>query len=199
MSPNPTTMSEPQQTSHVPPQASAAPRPLARGTGLVLQVVGGILFLGACCVCSSAGLWDPVLSRGDVAQQVLEGGARPADWGRFGAMVLVMFTTLGGLSMLVFGLGMQQDRPRAAAYAVISLVILLAALAAAAAMLWTGHGPWVLRTADLVLLVIVASLLGLCIAAWREVRADPPPEGPNVLPPDADLDALKAEARGRMP
>ncbi len=179
--------------------AAPGPRPLTRGVGLVLQVVGGVLFLGACCICGSAGLWDPVMSRGEVAQQAVDAAAMPADWGRIGAMLLVMFTTVGGLAMLVFGLGMQQDRPRAATFALLSVALFLLVLIAAGAMLWRGGGPWGLRLANLGLLVTGACLLALCIAAWREVRADPPPEGPTALPPDADLDALKAEARGRMP
>lgn len=186
----------------VPPPRSPdllpAPRPLARGTGLVLQIVGGVLFLGACCVCSSAGLWDPVMSRGEAAEHA-QAAALPTDWGRVGAMLLVMFTTIGGLAMLVFGLGMQQDRPRATGPALISVAALCAVLVASGTMLWSGSGPWALRLVAAVLLLVMLPLLGLCIAAWREVRNDPPPAGHNILPPDADIDALKAEARGRMP
>lgn len=174
------------------------PRPLTRGAGLVLQVVGGVLLLGGCCVCGTAGMWDPVISRGE-AVRVAEGGAAVlADPGRLGAMLTVMFATVGGLAMLVFGLGMQQDRRRAAPAATLSMMILLLVLIAAGVGLWTGSGPWALRLANTALVLVTVMLTVLCVAACREVRADPPPDGPTILPPDADLDALKAEARGRM-
>jgi hypothetical protein len=181
------------QPAHAP-----GPRPLTRGTGLLLQIVGGALLLGGCCVCGTSGMWDPVMSRGEAVRAVETAAPLVADAGRLGAMLTVIFTTLGGLAMLVFGLGMQQDRPRAAPAATLSMLALLPVLIGGGVGLWTASGPWVLRLANAALVLVVAALTAMCVAAWREVRADPPPAGPTLLPPDADLDALKSEARGRM-
>lgn len=174
------------------------PRPLTRGAGLLLQIIGGALLLGGCCVCGTAGMWDPVISRGEAAQVAQAGAPVLHDPGRLGAMLTVMFATVGGLAMLVFGLGMQQDRPRAAPAAALSMLALLPVLIGAGVGLWMGRGPWMLRLANAALVLVTVMLAALCATAWREVRADPPPAGPTLLPADANLDALKAEARGRM-
>ena len=79
-------------------------RAFAQGTGVLLQTVGGILFLSSCCVCSSAFLWDPqwsLIQAQSYQQQQIDGQppisahhiTKPA---RFGLMLMVMFTTVGG-------------------------------------------------------------------------------------------------------
>ena len=164
---------------------------------MVLQTVGVILFLMNCCVCSAAGLWDPMPGRAQIAARYqvdptpdvtfTDLWRQPAKAGLTGT---VMGTTIGGLAMVVFGLGLQTDRRGAAwgalaATSTLGLVLLVCAVA-----LWVGQAPVPARLWHAVLTATTVLLVGLCIAAARQIRSNPPPAGPQVIS-GAEVERLK--------
>ena len=178
-------------------QASPPPRAFAQGTGVLLQVVGVALFLLSGCLCATSGLWDPILSRGQVITRLEQGqtlGAHPLDLahhpGATGVMLTVMCATVGGVAMAGFGLGLQSDQPRAAWGATITEAILFVILIIAGGDLWLGDAPAGIRVWHAVLTVAVAALLGFTVAALKQVRAHPPPPGPNTLPKDFEIPSM---------
>jgi hypothetical protein len=177
----------------MPPDDAAeppSPRRFAQGVGLLLQGVGGLLFFSTCCVCSMAWLVDPNLSQTQVVDLIqrdphaIEGGHPLADPGRLGMVLNVMFTTVGGLGLMVFGMGLQSDKPRAAWGALATNVLLLVLLVAAGVLLWIGGGAIGALIWNAALVMIVAGLLAFCVAALRQVIRHPPPKGMDILPPD---------------
>lgn len=174
---------------------AAPPRAFAQGVGVLLQTVGMLLFLLNCCICSLGGVFMPVQTRGQVLQQVTDSAAhsdpawrilidRPGDGG---IMLTVMFSTVGGLALAVFGLGMQSDKPRAPAAATVTAAVLLLLLAAGGIGLWIDAVAWPVRLWHLLLLLTVAVLLGFCVPAWKQVRANPPTTQWQDVPPGLDL------------
>ncbi|MDX1682152.1 MAG: hypothetical protein R3336_03430 [Phycisphaeraceae bacterium] len=197
------------------------PRALAQGTGLLMQVVGVIFFLTGCCVCSISGSWDPVLTRGEVYERLEENRNITITLtdlrknpGRTGVLLSVIGTGLGGLAMAGFGLGLQSDRRHTAPWAFVSAAGTLVLLSIGAAGLWSGTAigpPWVLnlpgrlevsispiwiaRLVNGLMLAVTALLTILTVLAWREHRQNPPPAGPQVLPPDFDYEDPLARSR----
>ena len=170
------------------------PRAFAQGTGVLLQFVGALFFFSSCCVCSSAFLWDPQWIRAEALLHGVDGGSPTALWARiaddparFGLMLMVLFTTLGGLALMVFGLGLQSEKPRSGWAAVLANLALLLVLAGAGACLWLGDARPVVLLWHALLSLLVAALLAFTIPALRQIRAHPPPLDQNVLPPDYDL------------
>ena len=168
-----------------------SPRAFAQGTGVLLQTVGMVLFFSTCCVCSLAGLWDPLMSRPQVIQQLQDN--QPIGmtlWTLFehpaeaGMMLMVMFMTVGGLAMAGFGLGLQTDKARSAWGALVTLIVMLMFLAVAGAGIWIGEASWAARIWHGVLFVLMWILLGFVWVALRQVLANPPPADIGVLPAD---------------
>ncbi len=163
----------------------------AQGTGVVLQVVGGAFLMVCCCMCSTAFQWDPQWTlleaesiepappRGRLADLV-------ADPGKFGLMATVVASTVGGLGLLGFGLGLQTDKPRAAWGAVICVCILLIAMLVAAYGLWWGSASWPARVVNGLMVLVVLVLLPFTVTALRQVRANPPSGALNLVPYDYD-------------
>lgn len=181
--------SEPPSTPRTPP-----PRAFAQGTGIVLQTVGILLFLTNGCVCSMTGLWDPVASRTDVIEQIDSG--RPLgmsiqrmfeDPAKAGYMLTVVTSTVGGLAMGVLGLGLQTDRRRAAAGALVSVAMTGAVMLAAGVLLWVGAAPWGARAWNAVLLAVILTAMVFTWHALREVRAAPPPPDIDIVPPGTKI------------
>lgn len=170
------------------------PRAFSQGTGVLLQTVGMALFLSSCCLCSLAGTWDTLLSRPEVLERLAANQPlgvpihallrQPA---HAGVMLMVMFTTVGGLAMAAFGLGLQAQRRRSAWGALGTVLALLAILAVAGVAIWFGRAHWVIRLWHAVLTGAVAVLAGFVWAALQEMRAHPPPIGIDVLGPDAKI------------
>jgi protein-S-isoprenylcysteine O-methyltransferase Ste14 len=177
------------------PEATSPPRAFAQGVGVLLQTVGMLMFLSSCCICSLGGVYDPVQTRGQVIFGVDEAAATAApvwrrvldDPGAGGLMLTVMFSTVGGLALAVFGLGMQSDKPRAATAALTTSATLVAILVLGGVGLWIGDSAWTARLWHLLLLLLAATLLGFCIAAWRQVRRNPPTQQWHPAPPGLDL------------
>jgi hypothetical protein len=176
------------------PIPSPPPRAFAQGTGVFLQIVGMTLFLTTCCVCSSSGLWDPPMSK-DETQEKLDQKQDPvitarrlfADPATAGLSLMVVFSTIGGLALAVFGLGLQSDKPRAAWAAVATAAVWLAILIGAGACLWIGGATVVAKVWNALLLLVATIMLGFTVAALRQVRQHPPPPGLEILPPDFEI------------
>jgi hypothetical protein len=106
-------------------------------------------------------------------------------------MLMIMFTTVGGLAMATFGLGLQSEKPKAAIGAVVSIALLLVVQVAAGMGLWVGESLVTARAWHAVLTLILLCLLGLAWAAMKQVRANPPPPNLHVLPRGFDIEKLK--------
>ena len=191
---------EHRRAEHVHDADEPAPRAFAQGTGILLQTVGGILFLSSCCVCSSSFLWDPQWSLIQ-AQRFLEDqehGQQQGDgasWfpsqrlggpAKFGLMLMVMFTTVGGLAMAVFGLGLQAEKPASGWAALVTNGVFLLVLIVAGAALWSGQASPAVRVWHGIVSMVVIVLLGFTITALRQMIAHPPPGDLQVVPADYD-------------
>ena len=186
--------------------ASPSPRAFAQGVGVVFQTAGVIMALSSCVICALSGKWDPVSDRAQVLRQMQQGDMLgvPAErlWhepARAGLMLTVVFTTVGGLALAGFGLGLQSETPRAAWGALISVTLLAAVLIAAGVGLWIGQAPWLARCWHALLTGLVLVLLGFALVAWRQVMAHPPPPGLHAVPPGFDVrDVMAGEKPSRM-
>ena len=176
------------------------PRAFAQGTGIVLQMVGGLMFMSSCCVCASAFIWSPQWSPHEAEQAMDNHGIEATPWRhlradptKLGMMLTVISTTVGGLSLMVFGLGLQSDKPRSAVAAMVTNILLLLALIVAGVSFWFGNMPILALLWHGILTAVVLVLLGFTFYAWRQVVAHPPPGGLNVVPgdydPKCDIDA----------
>ena len=171
------------------------PRAFAHGVGLVLQTVGVVLFLSSCCICASARMWERPPTQSEVIDQL---AADPTladrslrDWlddpTRTSVMLTVMFSTVGGLAMAGFGLGLQAERRRAPAGAVVVTAGLLTVLLVAAPGLWTDAAGWGIRLWHALACIVVAVLLVMSAAAWRQFRVNPPPTDVDIVPPGTKI------------
>jgi hypothetical protein len=173
-------MSDP--TSHPTPPP---PRAFTQGVGTVFQVIGGTMFLILATVCCGSSL----LSKNTAERHDLT----RIGWGRSAgggvaysaqrAISVGMFVGVGlSVGVASVGLGLQATRRSAA---VGGVVVTLCGLA-----FWVVHavfaagvmGSIVLSIIAGGMVVIYAVLFALGVAAWREMRRDPPPAGHEVLP-----------------
>ncbi len=177
------------------------PRAFAQGAGVLMQTIGIIMALSSCCVGALAGKWEKMLDRGEVYQQIAQGQTIGVpitrlfdEPGRAGVMLTVVFTTVGGLALAGFGLGLQSQTPRSAWGALVSTALLLVVLIAAGVGLWVGTAAVVTRLWHAALTVTVLALLGFAIAALKQVMANPPPRDLHTVPPGFDArDVLAGE------
>jgi len=165
------------------------PRAFAQGTGILLQTTGMILFFSTCCICSLTGMWDPVLPRHEVFEQLQQKqpiGVTLVDLlqqpAKAGVMLMAMFMTVGGLAMAGFGLGLQAERPRSAQAAVTTHILMLAILIAAGIGIWTGQASWATRIWHAILIVVVVVQTGFTWVALKQMLAHPPPPGAEIIP-----------------
>lgn len=196
-------MSEQLPPSQSPPTSDApvkvvSPRAFAQGTGVLLQMVGMTLFLSSCCICSVSGYWDPPMGRHETQEKLNSKQIEPssqmkpfADLATTGLTLTVVFTTLGGLALAVFGLGLQSDKPRAGWAATISAALWLLVLLVAGVCLWSGGAGFVPKVWNIALTFVAVILLGFSIVALRQVLAHPPPPGMEILPPDFEIPKFK--------
>jgi len=178
-------MPSPSDTSSSAPP----PRAFAQGTGVVLQTVGMVFLLATCCVCSMTFLWDPAPPRGAVQNPVPQSlaesfSAMLADPGRSGLMLTIVALNVGGLSLAVFGLGLQSEKRRAAWGATITIVLLTVALLVAGVGLWWGEATLHARFWHALVMLLTLALWPFIIVALRQVITHPPPADVEVLPPD---------------
>lgn len=165
------------------------PRAFAQGTGVVLQTVGVILFLSSCCICSVAGAWEPLLSRPEVLERLVSDPPIGVEVGdlihhpaKAGVMLMVVFSTAGGLAWVGFGLGLQAEKPRSAWAAFGTSVLMLVVLSLAGVGIWIDQAAWTTRLWHGLLMVITLLLTGFTWVALKQFKADPPPRHPPPLP-----------------
>lgn len=170
---------------------STTPRAFAQGTGLMLQVVGMCMFMSSCCVCSMGWLVDPSASPAQVAKllddkpTIVDDSRNPFSTpGKTGVVLMIMFTSVGGLALTAFGLGLQTDKPKAAWAATITSLLLVVIFIVAGVCLWRGGVTPVGMTINAVLIVLSVMITGFCIAALKQIRQHPPSGDIEILPPD---------------
>ncbi len=195
MNDSPSQNSPTEAPPHPPlPQEPQPPRAFAQGVGVLLQTVGMVLFLSTCCVCSVAGAWDPTMDRAEVLNLIQTDQPVGVTLlglldqpGRAGVMLTVMFTTVGGLAMAGFGLGLQAQKPKSGWGAFVTNVLMLSVLIVAGVGLWVGQASWVARVWHALLTVLVAVLTGFAWVALKQMIANPPPADIEVLPKDFEV------------
>lgn len=169
---------------------ASQPRAFAQGVGVVLQTAGVLFFLSSCCICATARMWERPPTQSEVIDQLAGDPTLVdrslSDWlddpGRTSVMLTVMFSTVGGLAMAGFGLGVQAERKRAPAGATAVTAGLLVVLLVAAPGLWSGSSGWGMRAWHAFVCVVVALLLAMSVAAWRQFRTHPPPGDVDIVP-----------------
>jgi lysylphosphatidylglycerol synthetase-like protein (DUF2156 family) len=155
----------------------ADPRAPVRGIGFLFQTVGLILLLGGCLIGGFSGL-----IQGEQDYLPLTAGEwfRQSPPGQLLAAINIVVTGVAGLALLVFGLGLHQERRTSGIGAVITTAILALTWWATtvAAILLAPSAP------RIVLYVLFAGaatiLLLLAIRAARLLRRYPPPPDPEV-------------------
>ncbi|MEX0778016.1 MAG: hypothetical protein WD042_20120 [Phycisphaeraceae bacterium] len=185
-----------------------SPRAFAQGVGVLLQTVGMVLCLSTCCICAGYSYAVPTLTRGQVERQTEQAGdkTQPGDaiyrWrdltsdpGKAGLTAMVMFTTVGGLALASFGLGLQSEKPRSAWGALISAGLMTIVLLACGVGLWLGHASLLARLWHAGLLVAMLLLVGFSAAAVRQMRRFPPPVDLYTVPRDFDEAQYKKSVR----
>lgn len=164
-----------------------SPRRFAQGTGLVLQTFGGLLFLSTCLICFTAFEWDPIQGRSvQTAEPISRLESIVHDPARFGFLLMVVTSSVGGLALMVFGLGLQSEKRRAGWAALIANVLQLFLLLSATVLMWTGSASILACLWSALLTVITAILLLFTIAALRQFIAHPPPDTLHTVPHDFD-------------
>lgn len=169
-------MSKPEPTP--PPQ-----RAYSQGVGTVFQFVGVIMFLVMMFICCGSGL----LSK-DVATK---SNLTELAWGRYSAQQAITINVFGGMlfgmALACVGLGLQaQSRVAAPAAVIVSLAGTLFSLfhAIFGAKLQAGLVSFFIVIPSLIVSAVFAILLAFAIGAAKEMKANPPPPGFDVLPPD---------------
>lgn len=178
-----------------PDEKKSPPRAFAQGTGWLLQTVGMILFFSSCLLCAFTPMWDkPLDSPIEIDRTIRENPpvgysirgslSSPA---KAGYTFTVATSTLGGLALAVLGLGLQADRRRSALGAVIAASTVEAILLVCNIALWIGGAPFGAILLNFFLLAVYGILLAFTLAAHRQVRASPPPEDIDIIPPGTKI------------
>jgi hypothetical protein len=172
-----------------PDLTTPPPRAFTQGCGQVFQVVGVLLFLTMFFICCGSSLlskdWAMKTDLTRIGWGVSSDAAgEPAYSAQRALTISVFLGVFFGIALAGVGLGMQAERPPAAAGAtLVSLV---------GAVFWlvqTIFAATVTRSVLFTLIgasltVLFVALLCLAVAAWKEMRANPPAEGHELLPAD---------------
>ncbi len=148
------------------------PRGFVRGAGYILQIAGVMLLLGGCCLGSFSGL---------IQRPQDQSPASAVEWFRRSppaqlvTAINIVISGVAGLALLVFGLGLQQERRRSGIGAMIATGLLAAGwwtTAIAAVFLHLS----IMRILINVVFAVGATLLFfLAGGAERTLRLHPPP------------------------
>jgi hypothetical protein len=155
-----------------PPFPDPASRSLARGSGYVFQAVGLALLLGGCCLGPLVGYFQ---GEQDLDPHTFVDWLRYSPPGQLLTGINIIVSAMTGLALVVFGLGLHQERRGSGTGALIAAGALALNwwVTAIAAVL---YAPSILRIAVSLLLAIGATLLFLLAgAARRELKLHPPP------------------------
>ena len=169
----------------MPPQP---PRAFTQGVGTVFQFVGVTLFLVSMFVCCASSLISKsVAERRDLMAVgwtvPLPGGPRLYSAQR-AITVSLLVAVFCGIALAGLGLGLQAQGRRAPIGAVGVTGFAAAFWVVHAVFFATGLGSVGVTAISAVMAIAFGVLLALSLAAWREMRRDPPPPGHEVLPPD---------------
>lgn len=178
---------------HQEPPRLSDQRGFARGTGFIFQFVGFIFLFGGCCLGSLSGLIQGPIDATprDVVEWVT---ASPP--GQVISAVNTVVTALAGLALMVFGIGLSNERRTSATGAVIVTVVLAVSWCTTtlAAILTALSIARIL--ANLFFAAIAVWLVLMALAARREMRLHPPPPDEPVTPEFlAEFDAKRKMER----
>ena len=161
---------------------------------MLLQTIGIILSVSSCCICSMSGAWDPLPSHGTVHKQIESDTVEVVNFqtlieypGRAGTLLTASIATVGGLALAVFGLGLQSDKPRAAMGSVLVCAAMILVLLIGAVALWMGTAPFLIYVWNHGLVLLTMGLMLFCLAALRQILADPPSGELEILPDDFEI------------
>lgn len=166
--------------SESPRPADPPPRAFTQGVGTVFQFAGVMLFLGFFFVCCFSGL----LSKETATQTHLA----EVGWGAYTAQRAISIGmavgVMLGIALAAIGLGLQAQRRRAPAFAVVACAF--------AVVFWLFHAILFAQAARSILLTALAAALGgvfvvlllLAIGSSREMQRNPTPAGFEILPAD---------------
>jgi len=171
-----------------PPTLPDAPPPRAftQGVGTVYQFVGVLLFLLMMSVCCGSGLMSMQTAKREDLASIGWHVAGPDSplYSAQKAISVALFVSIAlGIALAAVGLGLQGTRRRAPYGAIV--------VSGVGVAFWMFHAAFfavVLHSITLTLLcvllwVLFCVLLGLAIAAWREMKQNPPPVDLVDLPP----------------
>lgn len=176
------------------------PRAFAQGTGVVFQTAGLVLMLAGCCIGSFFGLVqkaDRAALQGDAPRTVFSAW-RSFETHQKLAAISVFATCVGGLGALAAGIGLQWDRFGSARFAAaVTVPLALYHLGYSGFVIIRGPwGVWMLMPLGLATIWSALSLLALVSA---NVHAqNPPPYGPEKLPPGFRLPSTAGDRMAKQ-
>lgn len=147
--------------------------------------------MGSCCLCSMGWLFDSPMTFTQYVQQAQSDAVGAsvgplAQGARSGVMLLVIPSTVAGLALAVFGLGLQSEKPRAAWGALSVSAGLTVVMFFSGYLLWSGGAGVGWLVLHGVVLVVSLVLTGFCVPALVQILHDPPPPGLQSVT-DAEL------------
>src|SRR5215210_6772130 len=176
---------QPQKQPPIPP--TSPPRAFTQGVGTIFQFAGGILFIVLSLTCCGSGLLlKATAQRPELTHIGWHLPDDPPDQPFYSAQRATSTALVGGIGFALaiagLGLGLQATR-RSAAWAALFVTLL-------GILFWAVHSIFFLQVLRSWLLSLIACALfiahtiffALAIAAWREMRTNPPPPGHEVLP-----------------
>lgn len=172
-----------------PPSPDAAPHPPPRaftqGVGTVFQVVGGTMFFVLATVCCGSSLLSKETAERHDLTRIGWGGRAGGEvvYSAQRAISVALFVGVGlSVGVASVGLGLQATRRSAAVGGLLVTGFGLAFWAVHTAFAAQVMGSIILSVIAGGMLVLYAVLFALGVAAWREMRTNPPPVGHEVLP-----------------
>ena len=167
------------------PKTPPPPRAFAQGVGTVFQFAGVVLFLTMSFICCGSGLLSREWATQERFRAIGLGAASRAEplYSVAQAITTCVFGgVFFGVALAAFGLGLQAEHRAAARGAV--------AVTAFGTIFWVAHAAFsvaYLSSGFVIALLVVVStafafLLTLAVGASREMRANPPPPGHEILP-----------------
>ncbi|CAN5517749.1 hypothetical protein BH10PLA1_BH10PLA1_17910 [soil metagenome] len=168
------------------PPVEPPPRAFTQGVGTVYQFTGVLLFLSMMAVCCASGLMSMETAKRDDLVRIgwhLPLPGSPLYSAQKAISVSLTLAVGWGVALATIGLGLQGQRRHSPTAAIIA--------SGAGVLCWLYHAAFfaiVLKSVGLtlvclILLLIFVGLFALAIAAWREMRRDPPPANLTILPP----------------
>lgn len=145
---------------------------MARGSGYVFQVVGLVLLLSGCCLGPLIGYFQ---GEQHLDPHTFVEWVRYSPPGQLLTGINIIVTALAGLALVVFGLGLHQER-RSSGTGALAATVALALNWWATTIAAILYAPSILRIAVSLVFAVGATLLFLLAgAARRELKLHPPP------------------------